>query len=83
MPHAKITGVVVTHIFDDEETIDTKISRSIEGDDDPTVDIHQDGKTVFLRPESWPEIRDEIDAMFQEMEKENEESLKTKQEPTQ
>lgn len=81
MPHAKITGVVVTHIFDNDQPIETKINRSLEGDDDPTVDINQDGQTVFLRAESWPEIRDQIDDMFQEMKNENEESLKTQQEP--
>lgn len=81
MPHAKITGVQVSHIWDDGSTEDIKLTRSLEGDDDPTVSLVAEGVTIYLRPESWPEIRDQIDDMFQEMKNENEESLKTQQEP--
>ena len=70
MPKAKITSVTVSHIWDDDSASETKISRSTEGDDDPTVSLNQDGQIVYLRTESWPEIRDQIDAMFQGMEEE-------------
>lgn len=84
MPHAKITGVQVSHIWDDGSTEDIKLTRSLEGDDDPTVSLVAEGVTIYLRPESWPEIRDQIDAMFEEMERENKAILsKEKQEPAQ
>ena len=71
MKRSKITSVTVSHIWDDQSTTETTISKSPEGDDDPTVSLKQEEYFVYLRKESWPEIRDQIDAMFQEMEGEN------------
>ena len=67
MPKSKITGVTVSHIHDDDSATETKISRSLEGDDDPTVSLNQDGNIVYLRQESWEDIRDQIELMFQEI----------------
>lgn len=67
MPKSKITGVTVSHIHDDDSATETNISRSLEGDDDPVVSLNQNGNIVYLRQESWEDIRDQIEAMFQEM----------------
>lgn len=66
MPHVKVTGVIVSHFFEDGSHEDVKISAGEFKADEPYVSLELDGDTFYFRPESWPEIRAQIQAMFDE-----------------
>lgn len=68
MPKAQITAVVISHIWDDESRTDTEVCRGEFEDQGPYVTLREDNQTVYLRPESWPEIRDQIQDMFDTIE---------------
>ena len=64
MPRAEVTGVTVSHIWDDESKNDVEINKGYFDDTGPYVSVQDDGQTIYFRPESWLEIRDQIQAMF-------------------
>lgn len=68
MPRAKVTGVTVSHIWDDDSQSDIEISSGRFEDTGHYVSVKDDNQTIYIRPESWGEIRDQIQAMMDEME---------------
>jgi hypothetical protein len=71
MPKVKISAVTVAHEFDDESASETVISCGRFDDGDGYVSLKDDGDIVYLRVESWPEIRDQIQMMFDGIGKED------------
>lgn len=71
MPRTQKTAVVISHICDDDSRSDIEICRGSFNDDGPYVTIRDDSQTVYLRPESWPNIRDAIQDFFDDIESES------------
>lgn len=69
MPYSKITGVIVSHVWDDDNIDEYKINVGEFSDTGPYVSVSDDDQVVHFRRESWPEIRDQIDSMFDAMAK--------------
>ena len=64
MPHAKITEVVVAHVWDDDSETEIRIKVGTNEHGVPFVALESDGESVRLWAESWEEVRDQIQAMF-------------------
>lgn len=71
MPTVKVTGVTVSHIWDDESQSDYEIRCGRFDGTGHYVSLKDDGNMVFIRPDSWPEIRDQIQCMMDELEATN------------
>jgi len=71
MPKVMVSGVIVTCEFDDNNTSDTVIRCGRDEGTGPYVSVERGENTVYLRPETWPKIRDHIQDMFDEMERED------------
>ena len=67
MPTVKVTGVTVSHVWDDESQSDYEIRCGRFDDTGPYVSVTDDSDTIFIRPESWGEIRDQIQSMMDEL----------------
>jgi hypothetical protein len=64
MPKVEVAEVTVSHIWDDDSKSDIKIAKGRFGDAGPYVSVKDDDETIYFRPESWPEVRDQIQKMF-------------------
>ena len=72
MPKVKVTGVTVAYVWDDDSKSETTVCCGRFDNTGPYVSVKEDsGETIYLRPESWPEIRDQIQEMFDAMERED------------
>lgn len=71
MPKVKVTAVTVSHIWDDDSQSDIEVRCGRFSDTGHYVSLKDDGQTVFIRPESWDEIRDQIQAMMDEIDGED------------
>jgi hypothetical protein len=67
MPRVEVTSATVSHIWDDNSSSDVKISKMTSNDTGFAVLVNEGQDTICLRPESWPEIRDQIDAMMDQI----------------
>jgi len=68
MPRSNISSVTVQHIWDDDSTIDYQVQESvpnINSDYGPFVSVEQGGDILILYPESWSEIRDQIECFME------------------
>ena len=65
MPIVEITSVTASHIWDDETKSDFVITKGNFDDTGYYVELKDGNDTVYLRPESWPLIRDQINAMME------------------
>lgn len=63
----EVTAITISHIWDDESQTDISIRKGIFDDTGAYVSVEDDGQTIYLRPESWPEIRDQIQGFFDSM----------------
>jgi|GEM_PF-2577588 len=67
MPVAKVTKVTVSQVWDDNSSTDLQISKRCMDTSGLHVALSTDGETVNIYPESWPEIRDQIESMMDEI----------------
>lgn len=66
MPKAQVTSVTVAHIFDDESTEDYKIGVW-RRDDETVISVRDSSGMVWFRPESWPEVREQINGFMDDL----------------
>jgi len=72
MPTSKVTAVTISHQWDDDSSSDIIVSRGSFSDLGPYVSIKEDGgDCIYIRPESWPEIRDQAQGFFDDMAEDN------------
>lgn len=64
MPRADITAVTVSQIWDDESSTATTIAKCEDSIGCPFVTIMQDADSIRIFPESWGDIRDQIQTMI-------------------
>lgn len=67
MPTVEVTSVTVSHIWDDKTKSDTEVEKGTFDDTGPYVAVREDDGSIYFRPESWPEIRGQIQSMFDSM----------------
>lgn len=67
MPVSQVTKVTVSHVWDDKTSTDVEISKRCNDPSGQHIALTTDGETVCIFPESWDEIRDQIDAMMDEI----------------
>ena len=65
MPHSRVSGVVVTHVWDDGSEQNYTLTSS-KNDQGFRVEISDGGDLIHLYKESWDEIRDQIDGLFEQ-----------------
>jgi hypothetical protein len=70
MPEVKVTGMTITTIWDDESRSDIEIKSGSFDDSGDYVSITDDNQTIYLKSISWPEIRDQIQSIFDQNEEE-------------
>jgi len=64
MPQAKLTGVIITHVWDDDST--GKYRLDFHSDSlGKRVYLEEDSDTVTIHEGSWPEIKLQIDRLFE------------------
>ena len=64
MPRSEIKSVTVSHIYDDDSVDDFKIEKGEFEATGKYVSLNDGDQTIYLRPESWPEIREQIQSFF-------------------
>lgn len=64
MPRVEVTSVVVSQIWDDGCIWTFEIDLARFADGDPYVSVTHDDETIYFCPDSWPEIRDQIQSML-------------------
>ena len=66
MPKAKVTSVTVAHVFESGNTQDYRIGL-YKRDDETVISVRDGSGTVWLRPESWPEVREQINGFMDDL----------------
>ncbi len=84
MRKVKITGAIFEQIWPDKSATEYLIKETKSEVVGPGVSIASAEATVHLYPESWPAIRNQINEMFAQIEREKKEIVTDeKQEPAQ
>lgn len=78
MPRCKVTGVIVSHIWDDDSSTDYEIKLRKDDQGNSEVWVTQSDTFIALHEESWPEIRDQIQAMMDEIEEDDNQPVPAK-----
>lgn len=67
MPRSEISGVIISHVWDDDSRTEFRIVKRKYDDSGIAVTLQDStDDMVTLRPESWPDIRDQIQKMMDE-----------------
>lgn len=65
MPTVEVPKVIVRHVWDDGSSTDFEIERITDSDGLPAVKLAQGDDSIYLYPESWSEIHDQLWLMFE------------------
>lgn len=67
MPRAKISKITVAHVWDDDSVSHYEIEAQYSETSGPYVSLSTDRDIVHLFPEPWPEIREQIQGLLDEI----------------
>lgn len=67
MPYAEITSVTVTTVWDDNSVTDTQVAFKRHDDGQEVIYLTQDDNKVAIYFETWGELRDQIQGLFDTM----------------
>ena len=67
MPSVEITGVTVSHVWDDGSKNKIVISKASFEDTGNYVSVKEDDQIIYFLADSWPEIRDQVQSMFDDL----------------
>lgn len=68
MPKVKVTGVTISEIWDDESRSEISLDSGVCEDTGAYVSIGDNGQTIYIKKTTWPEIREQIDGLFESQE---------------
>jgi len=64
MPRSKISKITVTHVWDDDSETEYTIGTHVSEESGGYVYVDSSSERICFHPESWDDIRDQIDEMM-------------------